>query len=241
MLDPDLQQKFARRCADAAFGYQAASTAACAAFTDQVLSFWSGVLQPPPPPPPKRELDLWRWPVPMAPSRPALATPAPSASPFFNPFAWMVPQEPPPPPKPAVPALPGNPWEAMAQFAGVMSDALSSMTSMQVKPVATPSNPMSAWLALFPFAPPTSAWPMAFMMMSQGVPHAIAWPTAEANAAVLDAADVARQSIKQVFASYQSEGGYAAGGNTWPPTNVLTMMAMVPLNVGTMLTAMRMH
>jgi hypothetical protein len=100
---------------------------------------------------------------------------------------------------------------------------------------------MAAWLTTFPFMPPTAAWPMAFMMMSQGVPQAVAWPTAEANAAVLDAAEIARRSIKQAFASYQSEGGHAAGGNVWPPTDMLTLFAAVPLNVGTMLTAMKLH
>ena len=50
---------------------------------------------------------------------------------------------------------------------------------------------------------------MAFMMVSSGVPHTVAWPTAEANAAVLDAADAATQSIKKAFASYHTEGGHA--------------------------------
>jgi hypothetical protein len=235
MLDPELQQRFARRCADAAFGYQAASTAAYAAFADQVLNFWSGVLQPTAP---KLEPDAWRWPVP-APSKPA-ATPRAPASLFFNPFAWAVPEPPAPAPAPR-PSMVGNPWEAMAQFAEAMSHALSAMSQMPVRSVAGAGNPMAAWLTTLPFGSAPAAWPMAFMMMSSGVPHAIAWPTAEANAAVLDAADVARQSMQKVLASYQTEGGYAAGGNVWPPTSMLTLMAMVPLNVGTMLTAMKLH
>ena len=40
MIDPDLQQRFARRCTDAAFGYSTAGTAAYAAMADQVLNFW---------------------------------------------------------------------------------------------------------------------------------------------------------------------------------------------------------
>ena len=47
MLDPELQKRFANRCTDAALGYSAASTAAYAAFADQVLNFWSAVLQAP--------------------------------------------------------------------------------------------------------------------------------------------------------------------------------------------------
>lgn len=232
MLDPELQQRFMRHCTDAAFGYSAAGTAAYAAFADQVLNFWTSALQPPTP---KRGPELWRWPVPLSPS-PAPATPA---NPFAWPFAWALPQAPAPVSKPV--SLPSNPWEAMAQYAEAMSGALSAMSGTPVKPVASPANPMTAWLTAFPFMPSTAAWPMAFMMMSQGVPHAVAWPTAEANAAVLDAAEVARRSIKNAFASYQSEGGHAAGGSVWPPIEMLTLLAVVPLNVGTMLTAMKLH
>lgn len=228
MLDPDLQQRFARRCADAALGYSAASTAAYAAFADQVLNFWSGVLEQPPRHEPQPQ--LWHWPVPMAPTPPA------SSMPLFNPFAWMLP----PAPAPAPVTLPTNPWEAMSAFANAMSGALSAMSATPVRPVVSPSNPMSAWLSMFPFASPPTVWPMAFMMMSSGVPHAVAWPTAEANAAVLDAADAATRSIKKVFASYQTDGGHASSLGTWPPTDMLTLMAMVPLNVGTMFTALRM-
>ena len=229
MLDPDLHQRFTRRCADAALGYSAASTAAYAAMAEQVLNFWSEMLQPPAskPQPPQQ---LWHWPVPMGPTPPAASTS------LFNPFAWMLPPAPAPAPAP----LPTNPWEAMSVFAQAMSDALSAMSAAPVRPVANAANPMAAWLTLNPFAAPASAWPMAFMMMSSGVPHAVAWPTAEANAAVLDAADAATRSIKKVFASYQTDGGHATSLGNWPPTEMLTLMAMVPLNVGTMFTTLRM-
>jgi len=228
MLDPELQQRFMRSCAEAAFGYSAASTATCAAFADQVLNFWTSVLQPTPP---KREPELWRWPSPVAAPTPAQ----------LNPFFWALPQAAPPPKRPPATGLPTNPWEAMAQFADAVSSALSTVDTVPVKPVAGPGNPMAAWLSAFPFSPPSPAWPMAFMMMSQGVPHAVAWPTAEANVAVLDAADTARRSIKKAFASYQTETGHAAGGNAWPPVEMLTLLAIVPLNIGTMLAAMRLH
>jgi hypothetical protein len=230
MLDPDLQQRFARSCTDAALGYSAASTAVYAAMAEQVLNFWSDVLQAPAAPKPQPASQLWNWPVPMAPTSPA------TSMPLFNPFAWMLP----PAPAPAAPPLPTNPWEAMSVFANAMSGALSAMSATPVRPLASPANPMSAWLTMFPFAAPTSAWPMAFMMMSSGVPHAVAWPTAKANAAVLDAADAATRSIKKVFASYQTDGGHATSLGTWPSTDMLTLMAMVPLNVGTMFTALRM-
>jgi hypothetical protein len=224
MLDPELQKRFARSCTEAAFGYSAASTAAYAAMADQVLSFWSSVLQPTPP---KPEPLPWQWPVPLAPPTNALAA--------FDPFSWARPQPPAPAP------LPSNPFEAMAAFANVMSGALSAMSSTAVRPVANAANPMAAWLTMMPFAAPAAAWPMAYVMMSSGVPHAVAWPTAEANAAVLDAADVATRSIKKVFASYQSEGGHAAGGNAWPPVDILTLMTVIPLNIGTMFATLRMR
>ena len=74
-----------------------------------------------------------------------------------------------------------------------------------------------AGLTTMPFARHPAAWPMAYVMMSSGVPHAVAWPTAEANAAVLDAANAATRSIKKVFTSYQAEGGHAVGWQRWPP------------------------
>ncbi len=128
----------------------------------------------------------------------------------------------------------------MAAFANAMSGALAAMSSTPVRPMASAANPMAAWLTMMPFAAPTAAWPMAYVMMSSGVPHAVAWPTAEANAAVLEAADAATRSIKKVFASYQAEGGHAAGGNAWPPLDMLTLMTAVPLNIGTMFATMRM-
>jgi hypothetical protein len=233
MIDPDLQQKFARRCTDAAFGYSTASTAAYAAMADQVLNFWSSVLQPPATQrPPEPQPSLWNWPLPLQP-----AAPAPPSMALFNPFAWMLP--PPPAPKPTPAAMPINPFEAMTAFANAMSGALSAMSATPVRPLSQSTNPMMAWLTTLPFASAPASWPMAFMMMSSGVPHAVAWPTAEANAAVMDAADAATQSIKKVFANYHTGSGHASSSGIWPPANMLTLMAMVPMNVGTMFTARR--
>jgi hypothetical protein len=55
----------------------------------------------------------------------------------------------------------------------------------------------------------------------------------------MDAADAATQSIKKVFASYHTGSGHALSNGPWPPANMLTLMAMVPMNVGTMFTARR--
>ena len=237
MLDPQLQQRFARRCADAAFGYSAASTAAYTAFADQVLNYWAGVLQAP-----REDAQNWGWPVPSPPSAPATpANPFAAFMPFAPAsFAWPTAQPAP------TPALPANPWEAMTAFANAMTSAMtgaSSAAAMMRPPAGNPfgnpmANPMTAWFSMFPFSAQPAAWPMAFMMMSSGVPHSVAWPTAEANAAVMDAADAATQSIKQVLASYRTDGGHGTSQG-WPHEGMLTLAALVPLNICTMLAAMR--
>ena len=50
-----------------------------------------------------------------------------------------------------------------------------------------------------------AAWPMAFMMVAAGVPRNVAWPTAEANAAAIEAADIARRSW-DTFSTYRTDG-----------------------------------
>jgi hypothetical protein len=62
---------------------------------------------------------------------------------------------------------------------------------------------------MFPLGTQPMAWPMAYSMMAVGVPRSVAWPTAEANAAALDAAETATRSINNAFSSYRSTGGHA--------------------------------
>jgi hypothetical protein len=198
MLDTRLQERFTRGCTEAAFGYTAATTAAYAAFADQVFSFWAGVLEPPgrePAPPP----TVWGWPWPTPRQGPA-------AMPFF-PFAWATPQR---------------------------------RSAPAVDPFAGANAAFSAWLNMFPYAAaPPAAWPMAFMLIASGVPRSVAWPTAQANAAVMDAADAAAVSVQRVMSSYRSDGGHAVARQTWPPAHLMMLALLVPLNFGTMLTSMR--
>jgi hypothetical protein len=198
MLDTRLQERFTRGCTDAAFGYTAATTAAYAAFADQVFGFWAGVLEPsgrkPAPPP-----TVWGWPLPAPRQEPA-------ALPFF-PFAWATPQ------RPSTPA---------------------------VDPFAGANAAFSAWLDMFSYAAaPPAAWPMAFMMMASGVPRSVAFPTAEANVAVMDAADAAAVSVRRVMSSYRSDGGHAVAQQSWPPAHLMMLAMLVPLNFSTMLMSMR--
>ncbi|KWT66263.1 hypothetical protein APY04_2459 [Hyphomicrobium sulfonivorans] len=304
MLNPELQQRFAQSCADAALNYSKANAAAYAAFTDQVLGFWSGVMQQALPPaqkpaaapaPASSLFQPWDflapWMALMTPpgaasmSQPRAET---SADLFSNPFAWALPggampstsraRQPDPAPQfnPLAPFLPpfmqppaaapsapaqspfgmpsfgappfgvpmaGAMQQAMTSFTDAVVNAMSALSGAQVRSIAEPSNPMAAWLAMFPFSRQAAAWPMAFVMMQSGVPRSVAWPTAEANAAVLDAADTARRSVQQSVDKFRREGALKAAPaqDAATPMDFLTMMIAVPLNIGTMFTALKLR
>jgi hypothetical protein len=200
MLDTRLQERFTRGCTDAAFGYTAATTAAYAAFADQVFGFWAGVLEPDRRQPAPVPTTVWGWPVPAPRQEPAIL-------PFF-PFAWATPQR---------------------------------QSAPAIDPFAGANAAFSAWLDMFSYAAaPPAAWPMAFMLIASGVPRSVAWPTAEANVAVMDAADAAAVSVQRVMSSYRSDGGHAVARPSWPPTHFMMLAMLVPLNVSTMLTSLRM-
>ncbi|HRN85485.1 MAG TPA: hypothetical protein PK857_11750 [Hyphomicrobium sp.] len=74
--------------------------------------------------------------------------------------------------------------------------------------------PVRAWWGLFPLEGNPRSWPMAYAMMTAGVPRAVALPAAEANMAAMDAAEAASTSIDRVFASYRTEGGFAMSSVT---------------------------
>ncbi|HRN89666.1 hypothetical protein [Hyphomicrobium sp.] len=74
--------------------------------------------------------------------------------------------------------------------------------------------PVRAWWGLFPLEGDPKSWPMAYAMMTAGVPRAVALPAAEANMAAMEAAEVASTSFDRVFASYRTEGGFAMSSVT---------------------------
>jgi hypothetical protein len=86
------------------------------------------------------------------------------------------------------------------------NDFLKISTDWANSPMFAPAR---AWWGLFPLQGNPSSWPMAYAMMSAGVPRAVAMPTAEANVAAMDAAQLAQQSISRTFSSYRSDGGHA--------------------------------
>jgi hypothetical protein len=89
--------------------------------------------------------------------------------------------------------------------------------------------PARAWWGMFPLQGNPASWPMAYAMMTAGVPRAVAMPTAEANIAAMDAAQLATQSIDRAFfPSYRSEGGYAVSP-MGPAQSLMTAMFPAPL------------
>jgi len=145
-----------------------------------------------------------------APQQPAFAwswpVPAPQpAPPMWNPFAWAIPPQ----------SFAPSPYA----FTGSSAAA----------------NPFAAWLGMFPFAAPSAAWPMACMFMASGMPRSVAWPTAEANVAAMEAVDVARVSVRKAFASYRTDGGHANAQQGWPAAHLLMLAVLTPLSVGAML------
>ena len=89
--------------------------------------------------------------------------------------------------------------------------------------------PMRAWLGLFPLEGNPASWPMAYAMMTAGVPRAVALPAAEANVAAMDAAEAASASIDRVFASYRTEGGYAVTPMSASSKAMMRALFLTPL------------
>lgn len=133
----------------------------------------------------------------------------------------------------------GSPARAPASFdvfdpwAGF--NAWTTAVSSAMQPKAAAPGMMFMAMAFTPFAAwwgnalkaPNFAWPMAYSMIASGVPESVAWPTAEANAAVMDATGSVTREVQHAFSSYQSAGGYATA-HIWPPKvpPVLATMAM---------------
>ncbi len=51
--------------------------------------------------------------------------------------------------------------------------------------------------------------PMVGMMLSAGMPYAVAAPAARASTSAMDAAEAAQQQLQLIFSSYRNDSGYA--------------------------------
>lgn len=89
-------------------------------------------------------------------------------------------------------------------------------------------SPVAAWWGMFPLNGNPASWPMAYSLMTAGVPRAVAWPTAEANVAAMEAAEAATDALNSAFATYRSESGYAMA-QVIAPRQLLAAMMMAPL------------
>jgi hypothetical protein len=99
---------------------------------------------------------------------------------------------------------------AMAVTAGEMASPMTAMMrSTQAWAMSPVFAPMRAWWGMFPLEGNPASWPMAYSMMTAGVPRAVAVPAAEANVAAMEAADAAKASMDRVFSSYRSDSGFA--------------------------------
>lgn len=103
-------------------------------------------------------------------------------------------------------------------MSGPLNGPMNGPTNLFGSPLPMVS-PFEVWLDMFPVRGGPAAWPMAFFMLSAGIPKAVAWPTAAANAAMMEAAEVATGQMHGAYASYRSDGGHAsaANANAWFP------------------------
>jgi hypothetical protein len=68
-----------------------------------------------------------------------------------------------------------------------------------------------AWWAWSPQSAVPATWPWAYGMIASGIPGSVAWPMAEANVALMDAAKKTAEAAAPVsFPAYQSSGGFAS-------------------------------
>lgn len=90
------------------------------------------------------------------------------------------------------------------------------------------TTPMIAWWSMLPLQGAPACWPMAYSMIAAGVPGSVAWPTAKANAAALDAAEIVTDQINTAFSSYRSESGFAAAQIVSPKQAALALAMFGP-------------
>jgi hypothetical protein len=154
-----------RHCRDAMFGYCAAATAAYGHMLDQSIAAWGRALGVQSRPASRKPASWYRLPDDVD------VAPATRYNTFRMPANCNAPM-------PAAAALTFANEQAIARYAFAFASE------------AWPMMAMAPWLAL---ANPrfVQCWPMAAGMMAAGVPRSVAWPTAEANAATIDAFKVA--------------------------------------------------
>lgn len=102
--------------------------------------------------------------------------------------------------------------------------AVQSSSRLWFKP---PPSPF-AWWAWMPQSAVPVTWPWAYGMIQSGVPASIAWPIAEANAALFDAAAKTVEAAKPAFPYAHSGSGFAVQVWSAPSPVLQTLFAAAP-------------
>ena len=235
MLDFDLQMRFFKSASDAFVEFTSAAFASAAHIQDQIThsvsqpgqsSYDSGFNAFSP-------LSWWSAAI-AQPSQSAFFSATPNFGPaFFQvPSAMMSPMAPLaqfwsaflPAPAPLTPAF-GT--QAFGLGGNGIDFGLNDMMRAWGAPAVSWTQPFS-WTP--PFSWTMYQWPWTMMLISAGMPHAIASPTARGSAASLDAADAAREQMSRLFSAYRSDGGHASAQIVQSPAALMvtTMPWMQP-------------
>lgn len=205
MMDAAETKRFQESCTHAAQGYATATGAAYAAMATSMFQTWIETLEAvrPGKTEPEQPKSWYRHPDKVEVFSPvnAASTAWPNAA-----FAHFAKQA----GNPASAAsAPTNPWmavgaiaqmnPAMSMFMGMMQP--NDRSQADPTPFWATLTPLPGWWTMLPTRHPTVTWPMAYGMTVAGVPRAVAWPIAEANAAAMDAAQTAMQAMEQTLNS----------------------------------------
>jgi hypothetical protein len=216
MLDPQLQARFAKSCGDAAMGYAIAATSAYTDIFSRWCDFWLDALRP--------ASDSGST---SASSSTATTTTTASTGRlkgFAQPCAFSAPAFSFPEVSPVNAMAAWTPWLSKTWGSNPWAAAMPNPWAVFGN-TPSPMTPFNTWMEMLQGRGSARAMPMAFAMISCGVPSGVAWPTAEANMAALDAAQAAKDSVDTAFSSYHRSGGGHAS------TPVLTSTAAAPVTM----------
>lgn len=182
MFDAQAQARINKCCNDAAMGYFTAAGAAYLAMADQAFRFWSQSVEAMTPEPAKPARKSWY----VAPDQAGRTRTERTSAEPTGAWACMMPWMAPTAMGPGRAAANQGPFGEAFGAWGLFEQWLSL------------TNPQTAM-----------AWPMACGMMAVGVPQSVAWPTAQANVAAMDAFNTAAKSVEEAVVNYRSDGGHA--------------------------------
>lgn len=213
MWDFDLQLRFAKSMSDAFFGMASMAVGAASEVQQKALSALDDrPAEQTAAATPLNAFGAFDWWSAFFPQ--AAATTAPSTP---TAFAWPAAVYPGLPSWPSFPSYSAqNPWGQNPWGQHTWSQALDAASGLQQVAANSFAGadmirsfwPSAAWQ---PFTWTMYKWPMTAMMISAGVPHAVASPAADAGMATMDAVDCAREQASLIFAFF---GGETANGAT---------------------------